>query len=486
MAGIGFELKKLFEKKGIIASLRAYGYAGAISAGPMLLGAFMLLGVMLLCNGFGMAQPQRELAVGMITYSLLFSLLIASFLSMIITRFIADMLFEGKEEAIMPSFYGSSALLLTIGCIGYGIFLAFAGITPLQALLCLMLFGEMLATWNAMHYLNAIKSYRGLLCAFAAAAVVSLLMCFLLLSGGHAAAEAVLLSVCTGYGVMLCWEMVLLHRFFPPGDASPWLFLRWVDRFPSLAFSGLLVNIGLFGHLIIQWLGPIGEQVQGLFYNSPLHDVPALTAFLTILITTVNFVVSVEVSFYPHYRRYCELYQKKGSVGEILKSQEEMLEVLRTQLFYTAIKQLCATALALALGRLVLNWLPLGFTDLMHGYFRTLCIGYGLYAIANTQMLLLLYFTDYRGALWCTGAFALTATGMTALLLPLPRIYYGLGFLIGAAVFYLLSMLRLNWFVRRLPYHILGRQPIVENDRQGLFAHLALLLERKTGGVNKA
>ena len=30
MAGIGFELKKLFRRKGLFASLRAYGYAGII------------------------------------------------------------------------------------------------------------------------------------------------------------------------------------------------------------------------------------------------------------------------------------------------------------------------------------------------------------------------------------------------------------------------------------------------------------------------
>ena len=38
MAGIGFELKKLFKKSGLAATARAYGYAGIICAGPMILG----------------------------------------------------------------------------------------------------------------------------------------------------------------------------------------------------------------------------------------------------------------------------------------------------------------------------------------------------------------------------------------------------------------------------------------------------------------
>lgn len=56
MAGIGFELKKLFKRTGLAAKLKAYGYAGVICAGPMLLGVLLLLGVMLLVNLFGTAR----------------------------------------------------------------------------------------------------------------------------------------------------------------------------------------------------------------------------------------------------------------------------------------------------------------------------------------------------------------------------------------------------------------------------------------------
>ena len=42
MAGIGFELKKLFEKRGLFASIRAYGVGIAVCAGPMLLNVALL------------------------------------------------------------------------------------------------------------------------------------------------------------------------------------------------------------------------------------------------------------------------------------------------------------------------------------------------------------------------------------------------------------------------------------------------------------
>ena len=42
MAGIGFELKKLFNRRGLFAAFRAYGYAGVVCTGPMLLGVVLL------------------------------------------------------------------------------------------------------------------------------------------------------------------------------------------------------------------------------------------------------------------------------------------------------------------------------------------------------------------------------------------------------------------------------------------------------------
>ena len=220
-------------------------------------------------------------------------------------------------------------------------------------------------------------------------------------------------------------------------------------------------------------------QVKGLFYGAPYHDVPALVAFLTILVTTVNFVVSVEVNFYPKYRNYYSLFNDGGAIGDIMQAGEEMLRVLGMELKYTAIKQLLATALAISVGGIVLDYLPLGFNDLMDGYFRTLCVGYGIYAVANTMLLLLLYFTDYKGAMAASGVFAALTSLFTVISLRFSEVYFGFGFLLGSAVFFLVCAVRLNQFTRRLPYYILSIQPVVAEDRTGIFTELGCFLDKK-------
>lgn len=479
MAGIGFELKKLFQKKGVLNSAKAYGYATVICAGPMLLGVVLLLGIMTLCGYFGAEKHQRELLICMITYTLLASVTVTSFFSMVVTRYVADMLFEENHQAVLPSFWGSSVLMMAIGGLLYGIFLIFSGATLLQGLLCFVLFEELILVWNAMSYLTAIKDYQGIFLSFLTCVATAFLLGAVLLMLGFPLIEALLFSVTVGYGIMMLWNIVLLHRYFPGSNTGAFVFLRWIDAFLPLALSGLFMNIGMFAHLVIFWFSDIGVCVHGLFYGAPWHDVPALLAFMSALITTVNFVVSVEVQFYPKYRNHYSLYNDRGTIGDIKQSEKEMLDTLKTELFYTSLKQLLFTATCISLGGYLLDWLPLGFNEVMRGYFRTLCVAYGLYAIGNMVMLILLYFTDYAGACRCTALFALSTVVLTVVSLRFSHIYYGFGFLLGAMLFLIAACVRLDHYTKRLPYYILSVQPLVAEDRSGLFSRLGVFLEQR-------
>ena len=257
MAGIGFELKKLFRRKGLLAGLRAYGCAGILCTGPMLLGVLLQLGILVLCGWTGAAKTEQDLLVCMVTDTLLASLTVTSLFAMPVTRFLADMLYEEQEQLVLPSFWGANALLLAGGCGLYGLFLLVSGATLLQGLLCLALFAEMIVNWNAMSFLTALKDYRSVLIAFAAAVGTAFAAGALLVLLARAPAlEGFLFAVALGYGVMLMLDVWRLCRYFPDRQGSPWLFLRWVDRFLPLALTGLCTDIGLFAHLVLVWLAP--------------------------------------------------------------------------------------------------------------------------------------------------------------------------------------------------------------------------------------
>ena len=181
MAGIGFELKGLFRQKGILAKLRAVGYTGAVTTGPMLLGVILLAGISLICDYAGMPRMQKELLNCMITYTLLFSLMVNSILSLPITRYIADRIFEGRDSYVLPAFMGSNFLLLTIGGVLYALFLCLSRTELMPALLMMLFLGELIVNWNAMSFLSAVKDYKAIFIAFLYSIGLSLALAVILL-----------------------------------------------------------------------------------------------------------------------------------------------------------------------------------------------------------------------------------------------------------------------------------------------------------------
>ncbi|ETW89990.1 hypothetical protein X839_05660 [Streptococcus thermophilus MTH17CL396] len=126
MAGIGFELRKIYNEDSLFSKQKAYAYAGIVYTGPMLLGILLTAGVVVLTMVGGISENERDYILSNLTYAIIFSLVITSLFSLVVTRFVADMLYEKRFETIIPSFYASSALMLMIGTPLYALYLALA------------------------------------------------------------------------------------------------------------------------------------------------------------------------------------------------------------------------------------------------------------------------------------------------------------------------------------------------------------------------
>lgn len=477
MAGIGFELKKLFSKKGLFALIRAYGYAGVVCTGSMLLGMILLLGIQAIAKYGGVAKDDQELLVCMITYTLLASLFVTNLLSMVTTRYAADMLYSKEDSRIMPSFYGSLAVMFVIGGLLYGIFLLCSGVEAEYKLCCFILFMELLVVWTQINYLTAVKDYKGILLTFLVSVVSALVVGYVLIMLGAPAIMSLLLSVILAYGIMMVWYYGLLIEYFPKGKSNPFDFLRWIDKYPQLVGIGSFIGVGLFMHLVLMWASPIGVQVKGLFYGAPGYDVPALFAFLSILITTINFVTSVEVNFYPKYKIYFGMFNYGGSLIDIERAEEEMIRTLEKELSYTFAKQFFTTVVFIVGGTLLIPKLPFGFTEEMLGIYRVLCVGYAFYAAGNCIMLMSLYFADNNGALLSTGIYALCSVVGTVLSIMGDSRYYGFGFLLAGIMFTAVALLRLILFTRHLSYHVISKQPLTEVKVSGIATCMSERLE---------
>lgn len=474
MAGIGFELRKLFNRKGIVSKLRAYAFTGVIVTGPTLLGMGFLFAVQSVGIAFGIPTSERNLLTCMITYALLGSLLLTGSISMPLTRYVSDMLYEERDDLVLPSFEGSLGVLLPLGVALTLAFQIMTGQDSLIVLLNVTLFGELTVVWISTTYLSAIKDYRGILTGYAlsmgVAIATSVVTCYAW--GGEL--RLLLACVVLGYGIMAIYSVALLYRFFPHAEEHYLLWLAWVSDHRDLVAIGVCNYVAVSSYIVISWFGPLGEEIGHLYYAAPSHDIPAFFAFLSCLITQVTFVASAEVNFYPVYRRYYDLFNTSGSIVDIDIAQDEMLMVLDRELGDLARKQLLASALFISLGSAVLERLPLGFTPSMTSYFVLLCVGYCAYSIGNVVTLMDLYFDDTRGATISTVTFAAVSTvGSLVALVALPVEDYAAGFVVGALAFLFVAWYRLYKFTRNLPYMILSEQPLVVVEHDGFLMRLS-------------
>lgn len=479
MAGIGFELKGLFSKQGFFQNIGANFYAGAVTAGPMVMGALLLFGVKYIAGLMGATSYQQDLAVVGITYALLFPLLLTSTLTILLSRFIADMIYQKENQRVLPSMYGALSIFLIVGGIGWAIFLYITALPLEYSLLLFVLFSFAIVVWVEISYINAVKDYRSIMLGFSAGVLTGLAVGYLLAINQQDVVASLYSGVCVSYGIMLLFYTYVLHKTFPIGKGSALYFLGWVEKFPALPAVGAFVTFGLFIHLMLMWASPWGVHLHGLIYHAPPHDIPALLAFFTILVTTVNFVTSVEVNFYPKYRLYFSLLNDGGSLSDFSKAYAEMMTVLKQEIFYLSLRQLFVTIIAIVVVGEVISSLGLGFSNEMVGLFRVLCIGYALYAIGNSMMLILLYFADNRDAMFAAFALFLVNTIGTMITITLPANYYGFGFVAAGFAMYVVAWLRLSAYTNRLDYYIFCQQPIFFVQPNGWLSRLARSMDAR-------
>ncbi len=485
MAGIGFELRKLFVGRGAISKVRAYAYASIITSGTMVLAVVLMLGVQLLTRAFGATDLQVETLVVLMIYAMLGSLILSSLLQMLLSRYVADMMYQKLSDRILPSLFGGALLLMVPGGLIYGWYLWTAtGISVMDKALNWGLFMLLVMVWLQMAYITAAKDYKRILIGFSSGVLTVFVLGAGLLWLGMSPITGMMLALFLGYGVMMVAFNDVLLAIFPVGSGSIMAFIEWIGKYPDLVFVGFFSMTGAFVHLIVMWFSPLGEVVAGHFRYAPLHDSAAFFAYLVAIPTSVNFVVSVEVNFYQKYKQFFSAITDGGTLAEIRKARDNMKKILTQEISRLTQVQVFVMVLFTVLMRYVLE--SLSFTRDMIGMFQIMSVGYSAYAIGNSMMLLQLYFNDRKGALMtCTLYFALNLMG-TMWTMNRNPLYYGLGMTAAGIAMYVFGLLRLQTYVKSIDYHVFCGQPVLAVNKTNLMQSLAARLNKRANTIEKA
>lgn len=478
MAGVGFELKKLFRGRGgYMNTIKAYGITAVVTEGPMVLSIVMLFATRRLLRLWGAVYGTQEVYLITTTYILIFSLLLSNTFLMFVSRFISDCIYEGRKERILPSFFSICVFLLVLGLLTGGVYLLFLDIPLFHKLLNFLQFEIMLVMWVQMSYLSAVKKYTKILTGFLLAALTCIGLTLFFLWVGLPPLTAAFLGSTLGYFLLMVLYTQELVNFYPPGRMSLVVLFPYLDKYKSLIAIGFFTALGLFAHNFVFWFSGYKITVIEHMVYCMKYDVPCFYASLTIIPYLVIFVVALEVNFYKAYRKYFDTILYGGTLADIKNENKEMTRTLFRELAHVFelqffVEVVCVTFLG--------NFLQAnGFDREMLIVFRYLCIGYCFYVLVKSLIILFLYFDERRGALLLAGMFALLSTLLAVLTLPFGIEAYGLGFLGAGVATAVVGLVLLHRYLKRLEYQVFCRQPLFYEEPNGIFKQIADYVEEK-------
>lgn len=427
MAGIGFELKKVFIKHTITSSVKGFSYAIFVTSGPMIINLIMIVTIVGILEIAGVPLRNRDLFESAIMYSYIFSLINVSGFTMMISRYTADKLYVEDPSDILASLLGVIAMCcVTGGLVG----LAFYSFSPLPFIfkvLSYTIFIELSIINILMVYISAVKDYKKVAISFCIGLLSTIMFSLFFIFVKIEVLTAVLAGVATGFLVNMLFLVSVIKGFFEAMSNETFNFMRYLKKMPLLFLTNLFYTVGLFCHNIIFWIwSGLSVKAMDTYIYAPSYDTATFYAMFTIIPSLVIFVVKVETSFYDKFKEFGQSIMNGGTWRDIKKAKEKMVEVLKNELSFIFELQLIITLLSIIIGvNLVLPMIENNQQTIE--LFVFLAIGYFLTYMTFIMLTFLLYFDNQEDAFKVALLFMSSTIIFTLVSIELGPDFYGLG-----------------------------------------------------------
>lgn len=478
MAGIGFELKKLYNDKGLLSGVRAFLYSFAVTVGPMVLCILLITAMQFLLEKLGEDYTKRQLFVAVIEYAFIFSLFISGGMAMYLSRFFADMIYIHKYDEILHSLDLALIISLLMGTVQSLLFLYFADMELLTAVLAYGLFMILILVWVYSIIITALKNYGKIVRIYVSGVAAGGAAAIVMAMAGISNSDYYLFAVALTFAVIGSRMMYYVRGIFKNKVGVSVKAIEYMDVYGKLYIVGFCLNAGIYVQNMVYWMTPDATVVARVFRIAPFYDVPMFYAFLTVIPAMVFFVIFFETNFYDKYKEYYDKIIHGGSLPEMENAKINMIRTLYHEYSGVMEIQLFFSILFLLLGRVMLP--RIGISHGSVDIFSILALGCFVYAAVYVGVMVLLYFDDVNGAVGVSLAFFLSDLFFTSISLYYDESARGLGFFMSALFTFVICYMRLNHYMKNLDYYTYCNQPLLQIKPNGVFSKLARILKKST------
>lgn len=457
MAGVGFELRKAVTGENKGEKITGYFGASFSSSGSMIVAIVIFALVQAAAKAQQASQAVNDSFMCYITNAMFLSILLSSLLSPVLSRYVSDAVYLGKTERVMPSMVGGSASVAVTGGVLFSVQLLLSGTEIMVVIPLFILFLALCVCWILMTYITLIRDYKKIVIAYLAAFGVSAAALALLFAFTALSVPTMILVLLLAFATVDVLLFRAVYLTFAKHDNSVFAFRSTIKTNPSLLLIGFLMAAGMLGHFWLTWfLSDSSTQISLLFRFNAKYDFPAIAAYFSTIPAAVYFITSFETGFSKKYSNYFSALQS-ATARCVEAAKDDMVLTLRKKLKTMFLIQLVSCLLFVTVGSKLLGIMNIGMTESMLSAFRMFCVGYSLYYIGSTLILIRLWFSDERRAVFTAAFFAAGVLAGTYLgILFFPR-FSGAAFTAVSIVMTLFAAAGLIRRLKKLEFYLLCR-----------------------------
>ena len=424
MAGIGWRLERLIHQ-GISGATVAYATGAAVMALPWVLTTAVLLSLAALL-GRGTADLTTGGLIVNVAYAV--ALLVAGPVQIVISRYAADRLYEGRFREIAAPFCRGLGGTFLICAVPATLALLALGLPLRAALWGAALSAAVGAQWTALSVGNGLCSPALVLGSVVAGSTLSFLLAAALVTFAGLGVSGYVLGLISSQVLTLVILLVGILRALPDEADETARLLPAFRDYAALAGAGLAFNASLWVDKLIAWC-MVGREAAAL------HSAASTIAWFSSIPCLAWIFVELETTFHRRFVGFFRELESGASLAELRDGARGLVSeaarllrgALSVQAGVTIFLQLAADPCA--------HWLRLPPDAILP--YRLLLLGAGAQAIGLLGLILLYYFDLRREACLAAAGLLLGITGLTVVAsgsgLP-PSVGTALGCALGAVL----------------------------------------------------
>ncbi|RMA97661.1 exopolysaccharide Pel transporter PelG [Hydrogenothermus marinus] len=451
MAGIGFELRKILKKNKISSLFEAYGYAAILSAGGWVISilAIILVGLINI-SIYGNSADIIKFQVS-VTYLISLSLILSGFHQLVFTRFVADRIYEGKEEEIVPNFFGILTLNTALSLL-FSIIYIYLFLKDVKNIYFVTTFLFSLILLSNLWIINilaiSVKKYRYVVLSYFFSYLLIIVFSYFI---GYFGLAYLLISFFLGNLILFILLLYLILKNYQFFEVLSFDFIKAYKQYFPLALAGFFFNLGIWADEYIFWYSPLtGEDIIGKIRSSVVYDLPLFLAYLSIIPGMAVFFLRLEADFAEYYEKYFKGVVEGATLETLVRFKEQMIDIVRISIKEAIVLQgifniiLYITApLIFSIFNLPSAAIPLFYIDMIATQLQLLVM----------NILAILFYLDRRyETLIITIIMAVFNIILPIITIILGPYYYGYGTALAMLIASTIGLIYLDKVMRRLEY----------------------------------